>query len=1710
MPRVHGIDADQRRRPHRGGVGGGIFALSTPFQRRQQQCASSSPLRHNHHDDDDDMEFRGTQTQAELIMPPPPPSAASLVNDGHNDEPASIAAAVGEEDHTAAAMTTAASMLLLQSSHENNNPLLQLEQREHFEDGMENDNDNDDDSDATTLDGNDNNNNDDGDEASIDLLAAAAAADDDDGTNARKNGGVNNQTKNHHPATTMMMMMSPISPATQTLDRLSRFGSQEGGAELCIRLLDTATTTAVATTVDESRRRSGKKMNDGGNVEGGMKEKKKIGKDETNQNEEETMPKKKAGCEGNGVIDDDDNGFSKTGRKHHGDNVNESRDLLQELKRYFMSTKNSSTFAQKQQSINNESNDNGFQHHAPPTVSFCHKCKANNSSNNPPPPISQQSVSTTAATLPHHGLCPHHPDFYNSGSYEILNLIVDGNLLGCDACIYQFEKGRLNKKLVHGNGCKRRKKNKKSKKQKEVGGGGGGDCGKTKTNKRHHNGSSSSSSSVDGGSQASSSLLSPTTPQMRSGGTSTRPKTAQRTPPPPQHQQQQQQQQPSSRGPFEVGTLVFVQDRQWPGMNDSGGVARITKVHADDTNDNDNDVHQHQQQQHSTRSYDVSYIIESRKMKGIEERFISLHTDYVSPAKELLNDQSSSSSSAVDIAAAANKFPWSVEEDMELVKRVREHGEGNWKAILDNSRILQGRYGNAPSDVHARQNIRSRWIRKHMNADTGLDLAHDDESVKSSTNSDSFGSEGSIESEDEDETVATMAKNANQEEPTNASDAAANDENIGGEEQEEDVVVDDNGHPLSEYERLRLRNIRRNEARLKQLGLLGGTTTSGNYSNENNDQASSSSLMREGGNNAAKKKKKAGNKATETKKKKLLQRNQPSHEMERRTQPKRQKAKRAEGGVDDGSRSTTAMMVTAAGDSTSTSSTTAGKVSLADAAKLGCKKCIAELQTGEKARVRHDLNCPLKTAPTATTTATTNVPATRGKTEEDVLLLVESSIPTLMDAAKAGCQKCTLEWQTDEADTTMDHDICCPRARKKAPSPPGRLEQRQPSRTREEGVGNTISTVSNADISPAPCSNSRNVERSVLTAKKTAKKSKKSITPSRDNAPRRQPTPSPVVTQIKCPSPPPPPPPLPKWIKEFIIESNRHNETVPAPRGSKWLPCPNPWGKIGHEDGDFVIISPFQSETESDILSIFHQDCCNDSSRSSNGGGSGGGGIPKRFVANPFEEGSPYHATHKSPARGDGYCVLRLRRDRVGLRPWGFTVRLHEFGCACLVDGIEPLSPAEAAMAMCAQKSFSSFQTRSKKYGTCKLQEDISGWSNETSSSGLQLHDMIICINGKSIGSMTMPELQIELDVCGPELMLVVSRFDIQENRDCTTLEDLAMDWNEIGAGASLKRKRVSFEDENSNRDIQERMIGQSGGQQGHKNDEFQLLGYAGRSADDSSQAIVEHVGLAKNDMQPSTRSKKGNESTKLSHNQANLPAPKRQASDSKVAKRGSKVQVFLSDTQQHELRTVSKGTQHYESGCPRQRESNKDDAVMKDERCIALDKGHGSDYHGEKTKSQPSVEKQQTIVQVGQVRCTQKAHESTQKHTHEMKSVSRYQKQLEELSDDESDMLPKMTVAKTSKINPSSKKQANDNSYSSSSSEDEYEEEGGDENPWLGCVCGKTHPHPIKVFWIQCEGCDAWYNVAQECVGFDARAADKLDEWCCWACDPPVAGLGL
>ena len=53
---------------------------------------------------------------------------------------------------------------------------------------------------------------------------------------------------------------------------------------------------------------------------------------------------------------------------------------------------------------------------------------------------------------------------------------------------------------------------------------------------------------------------------------------------------------------------------------------------------------------------------------------------------------------------------WTQEEDDELRKRAKIHGNGNWKEILDNSDILMNRYSGV-TVLKAREGIRERWRR---------------------------------------------------------------------------------------------------------------------------------------------------------------------------------------------------------------------------------------------------------------------------------------------------------------------------------------------------------------------------------------------------------------------------------------------------------------------------------------------------------------------------------------------------------------------------------------------------------------------------------------------------------------------------------------------------------------------------------------------------------------------------------------------------------------------------------------------------------------------------------------------------------------------------------------------------------------------------------------------------------------------------------------
>lgn len=769
------------------------------------------------------------------------------------------------------------------------------------------------------------------------------------------------------------------------------------------------------------------------------------------------------------------------------------RQCLHELKEYFMSTQNSSEYARK----NQNSND----YPTPPQMPFCIACK------NP------------STQLPHHGLCPKHADFFVSGSYEILDLLVDGNILQCEACMFHFDNGRPNKHLEHMAGCE------KGGKKKEVNHSGatGADhkkgrfdyrtvslkdasasgCQKcqrelrtgTKSDRLHdkccprRRGNLLKGKSIVQASciatleDAASSGCKKCQYELATGkkdlvnhryhndncprkGCRVRGRNDSNTPAANEQSRLSDETRSSKTPKFDVGTVVFVESRTWTRINKPGGVARVTHVHLPMRNGFSDCI-----------KYDVAYVIETRKERMIEERFITLHHDYISPSKDhtlaRLFDVIDSSESEDEKSQP---------EENEIASPIRTNDnkttdDGN--EFYLSSAEKRDECGNPLSEC--KMCFLSRTICQTF------DQIHQ------------FNSQTD--------------------------------------------------------ELLRLRNIKRNEARLAKLGLVA----SGQEKSKPKDKA-------------------AKNPRNDNEKKAVAS-------SEKRT------------------------IVTRKAKSDQSETVASAKVP---------KRPNDE---PNKSKKRKDNN--------EATTASKKTKSSSGETVKQQPK--KSDQDSLVRGAKLGCNKCTLEWRTEKKDSLSGHDQCCPWYT---------IEATHQASRRKAANAKFI------ERTPPPFGRPSN-ESIMVTAER-----------GNENVAARSITPSPALLAPGSSQP------LPPVITEFTSQADTNNDLY-VPSGSKWLSCPNPWGKIGHEEGDIVIISPFESMNAHDLISTFHQDP--------------NGCPPKRFTCKPLAKHSSYLKSHRSPDRG-GYTVLRLTRDRAGLIPWGFTVRCHEFGGACLVDNVEPLSPADRAV----------------------------------------------------------------------------------------------------------------------------------------------------------------------------------------------------------------------------------------------------------------------------------------------------------------------------------------------------------------------------------------------------------------------------------------------
>jgi len=159
-----------------------------------------------------------------------------------------------------------------------------------------------------------------------------------------------------------------------------------------------------------------------------------------------------------------------------------------------------------------------------------------------------------------------------------------------------------------------------------------------------------------------------------------------------------------------------------------------------------------------------------------------------------------------------------------------------------------------------------------------------------------------------------------------------------------------------------------------------------------------------------------------------------------------------------------------------------------------------------------------------------------------------------------------------------------------------------------------------------------------------------------------------------------------------------------------WKSCANPWGGLGYHEDDVVISSVGLSHHEA-----LHND--------------------ERFTVDPFAVEPSYKSTHFMP--GEGTHTLKLSRDPIACVPWGIQVLRHDFGGACLVHSVDQNSPA--------------VQARYVGSSVC---------------SPLLVNDIILAINGKDVGGMTLTGFDIEMETSGAEMTLTISRYRFPSEAD--------------------------------------------------------------------------------------------------------------------------------------------------------------------------------------------------------------------------------------------------------------------------------------------------------------------------------------------------------
>ena len=285
-------------------------------------------------------------------------------------------------------------------------------------------------------------------------------------------------------------------------------------------------------------------------------------------------------------------------------------------------------------------------------------------------------------------------------------------------------------------------------------------------------------------------------------------------------------------------------------------------------------------------------------------------------------------------------------------------------------------------------------------------------------------------------------------------------------------------------------------------------------------------------------------------------------------------------------------------------------------------------------------------------------------------------------------------------------------------------------------------------------------------------------------------------------------------------------------------------------------------------------------------------------------------------------------------------------------------------------------------FSACESLEQVYRGNESDNTSGLRMNDMILSMNGKSVGGMTELGLSIELEVCGPELELVVSRYKHSTS----------------SASQALTKDRQTWE----------------------------------------------------------SFDREMNDSRRLDWYEVNAPTP----GASSGADNLPQMDLMPLDFQSSANRTPMVA----DTDEPR-------DERFAEEMVSEEDQSHSS-TPSEQERSSPHQTETKGFSQItfSQFSPTSETSETHLPNTQKPAVEGHPQDEVEEDKSSDSECW------------------------------------SDDDEAWLGCVCGEIHPDPIPVFWVQCEECNAWYNVAPKCVGFSEKEAASVERWTCRACTDSVA----